>query len=373
MGTEQITDKKKRDISSTWGNPEWRRNRIAQMKGHSVSDETKEKIGAANKGNKHTKEYRIKSSLERGGIMVKAYHLLLRNGLIEEICQITGFERTQIQDLRDALRDSKVAALKKPTREEESKTKSAAYHYRRKIKSQGGYTPVQMNSFALARELNNAGFFTDDLTIWNELKRSYQERDLPQDFADRLRLEAYIKAAADFREGNQAKLNEYVRITTDVDKEWLHSPLSEELGFIDPEVSAILGAKVLLIHARRVLGHYEAQPLKQLLEEKRVGMPENPLDQEFLETFYGIRIAVREQRLRETTDSSLPKISLDDLEPAYSFDHEIFDRLGDQIATIRDSTTAIPKLPRSGTIFDVSRLDRAQHFYSENGVPKSNR
>lgn len=77
-------------------------------------------------------------------------------------------------------------------------------------------TEDEVGSFAFTRALLTAGFITHDITYWESLHSLYTEHDrvLPEPFADKLRLEAFLKAMRVTKHGNIDLLEQYREIAT---------------------------------------------------------------------------------------------------------------------------------------------------------------
>lgn len=219
-------------MRARWKDKVYREARLAELRGRPVSEETRKKIRKAQEGRRRTEEYKRRMSLERGGVRVRAYPLLLRGGAVAEVALITGLSATQVGSLRDALR--KRGQLPRPTKEQESEAKRRAHLGKPRNQHGKEYTNNQQNSFLFARRLQEEGFFTEDLSSWDALNVLYKEagRKLPDNFADRLILEVFHKARLSAEKGDFNILDAYIRIENQVGSAWFDGGFTSERLFI---------------------------------------------------------------------------------------------------------------------------------------------
>lgn len=202
-----------------WVDPEERQAMINARMGHFVSLATREKIGKASRGRKHTEAYRREMSQERGAVRIRAYPLLLRGGIAGEVARITGLKKTQVQNLRGDLR--KRGELKKHNKEEESQAKRKAHRLEK--------MPSISEACDLAEELLRVGFFTGDVTKWDRLQEIYDEYgkkygvELPEDFAYKLTLEAFLKVKECIGGEGGDLLGQYINAGESVGSDWFYS------------------------------------------------------------------------------------------------------------------------------------------------------
>lgn len=215
-----------------WQNDITKSNMINGMIGHGVTQQTRDRIRAKKLGQPQTEETKRKISLEMGGTGILATPLLLRGGNVEEVMQITGFARGQIEGLITHLRAK--GQMRKPTKEETSKAKQKAHLGKPTRSHERIYSINQAYSLLFARGLVAAGLYSDDLSNWNELHRIYaeHERQLPDDFADELRLEAFSYATSQASGGNQNLLTQYCNLGRNIDPDWFSMSLTTEEQFI---------------------------------------------------------------------------------------------------------------------------------------------
>lgn len=212
--------------------PVYRKKMLENLRGRPVSEETRKKMREANKGRPRTEEYKRRMSLERGGVKVRAYPLLLRGGSVREVALITELSTTQVENLRDVLR--KRGQLLRPTKEQEREAKRRAHLGKPRNKHGKEYTDNQQNSFLFARRLQEEGFFTEDLSSWDALNFLYKEagRKLPDNFADRLILEVFYRARLSAEKGDFNILDAYIRIENQIGSAWFDEGFTSERLFI---------------------------------------------------------------------------------------------------------------------------------------------
>lgn len=88
---------------------------------------------------------------------------------------------------------------------------------------------------ALANALRDAGLISFDVSSWALLLAFYegQGRQLPEYFADQIRLEVFFKARKAAKDGDSSLLERYSQIGEEIDAAWFRESLSEEQEFIN--------------------------------------------------------------------------------------------------------------------------------------------
>lgn len=207
-------------------------SRVGAKLGHPVSEETRMKISEANKGHFHTEEYKRRMSERRGGVRIRAYPLIIRGLLVEDIVQITGLQRKQVEWLIDDLKQR--GGLQRSTKDGEKERKRRAHLGKPRVNREREYTLEQRNSLAFAGKLLEAGFFTEDLSNWEKLRDLYSnyQRPLPAFFADQLRLEAFFAARTAVEKGEMTLIQTYGNFGNEVDSGWFDSSLVLDEEFI---------------------------------------------------------------------------------------------------------------------------------------------
>lgn len=187
----------------------------------------------ANTGKVRSRESRQKESERQGGIKYTALPLLLRGASAEEVSGILQADRRQVKYLIDRLR--KKGELRKPTKEEESKTKRKAHLGKPRNSHDKIYSVEEQNAFAFAREFFFKGFFTTDLSSWEEFNKRYKQekRDLPGDFTDKLRLEVFFRACNMAKKGDRKLLAMYNDLGRKIDPQWFLKLADEEDFILD--------------------------------------------------------------------------------------------------------------------------------------------
>ncbi|QQG44370.1 MAG: hypothetical protein HYW86_00405 [Candidatus Roizmanbacteria bacterium] len=128
--------------------------------------------------------------------------------------------------IRAALRHLPSASL---TDEEisEMKRKAALVKHGKSVDAQ---TPQQKQACLFAKELLESGIIGNDLFFWEELQQIYTQnhRELPDDFTNKIKIEAFLKAFTDGTKTN-VTLN---RFGQEVDDEWFTTNFIAEKQFI---------------------------------------------------------------------------------------------------------------------------------------------
>lgn len=140
-------------------------------------------------------------------------------GLVEEVEQITGLRRVQIEDLVSDSRKS--GKLKRPTPEETRLRERKAHLGKPRESHTRNYSPDEQKSFLLARKFLEAGLISKNLTFGDKLSRLYErfKRPLPESFSERLRLEVFLQAREAMAKGEMGLLRQYKNLGEEVDPE----------------------------------------------------------------------------------------------------------------------------------------------------------
>ncbi|RJQ37475.1 hypothetical protein C4559_03595 [Candidatus Microgenomates bacterium] len=337
--------------------PEERKKKSKAMTGHIVLPEIRDKIRNTMLGISRTEEEKKNSSLAQGGVRVRSFPFIVRGALVDEVIQITGLKRRQVETQVYALREEGV--LKKPTKEETNLTKRKG-HLGFDKKGHKEYRQEQQNSFAYARRIFQAGIIGKDLSAWNQLYTifAHQNRQLPGAFSDKLRLEVFLRAFSEAKLGDYSLLNTYNQWGREIDKEWFEQCLIEEQRAIEAYDLATT-----------VLMYYEAYSLEEIYKKEGRNFTSDLEEQEFLERVYAARISMREKnRAVPKEDKAVPYLSMEDLDKIYGDD--IFDRLRYEILFIVEKTKIAVQKPRN---IDVGkRLERAATIFGGEEIPEGN-
>lgn len=161
-----------------------------------------------------------------------------RGGLTRQIAEITGFTMSQITN----------AISKAPSRPQWSQVEPfvllgekdrilRARRFRELRKNP--LSDDEKKSIQFARKLQEAGWITQDISYWEELHAIYKQRnrELPDEFIDKLSLEAFLKAIQKADKGNKTWLDQYTKIgIEEIGSEWFDR-LNAERRFIRDVVS----------------------------------------------------------------------------------------------------------------------------------------
>lgn len=166
----------------------------------------------------------IEKNKERAVIRPKVLPLARRRVPVEEIVMITGFDREQVHNAVTKMKLEPDYVVPRSSRQEISEA------HRKKAP----YSSERLHACALVSRFLEMGILTGDLTFWQELQEFYQtsQRPLPEDFADRARLEVFLRARREAEDGNRTLLTTYIDLGEGVDKEWFGSTLTNEQRFI---------------------------------------------------------------------------------------------------------------------------------------------
>lgn len=340
---------KTRWYSEEWR--EWRESFLQTLKQQEFTQEHRDKISAAKKGQKtalQTMEVRRSISKKKGGIMGQAFPLFQRGWYVSDVIEL-GFERRQVTN---ALAKMKIAGLvKRPTQEE--KKEGAVRSHRTKE-----YLPEENNSHLLARRFLDDGLVVDNLEYFNKLQNLYQERGrkLPESSSDRLRLEVFLRAVSETKEGDGSLIRKYIERGQGVDPVWFAKNL-----VVDEEAIAFSA-----ISAEEILSYYQAKPVGQLLKEQGIEMPDSFRERGFLEMFYAVRLTMCAKAQKGLQDGA-SRIEMRDFQNLWEkIDPDIFERLNREISVIREKTKAIVNPSKGGSDFDI-RLERSGTIFELDG------
>lgn len=190
--------------------PEWEAKLLSTIKGVPKTDETKRRLSEAAKKRFATDDARRDWSLSRGGVMAKAFPLMIRGASNDEVMEITGIPRKSALKVRKRLVTS--GRLQRHTPEETRQALSKA-HSRKDL-------PDPRN-ISMANRLLDAGLVSDDPIYWNGLKALEAKTgiELPTLFADRLRLEIFILSFSR-RINDPQDYEKYQQCGLTVDPQW---------------------------------------------------------------------------------------------------------------------------------------------------------
>lgn len=230
-------------LRAGWLNPAWRKWKTEiDMAGRSPSVETREAIAASKRGVRRDEQFRKEMSRKHGAVKIVAGPLLLRGGSSEEVAAVTGFTKVQIDNLIINMRRPG-GGLEKPTDEETSQRKSKAHLGKPRNRKARQYTPKEKHSFAFLRKFVRDELFAD-LVDWIELYELYRlhNRQLPESFTDRLRLELFLKATkCAVRDGDRGLSRRYIRSGQAIDATWFNQD-----GYLEEQIfirSAVAGRR----------------------------------------------------------------------------------------------------------------------------------
>lgn len=153
------------------------------------------------------------------------YPLALRNGLIIEITEITGFTYHAVNSLinRPPRNFMDLPEYKLPESQEGRRLRAN----RRISDAKRGIrpSPEQMNALAFASSLFRAGFISEDLRYWQQLHDIFQgdERLKKEHIAYALTLEAFLVARQGASNGDRSLLDTYAALGKEIDGGWFAS------------------------------------------------------------------------------------------------------------------------------------------------------
>lgn len=221
-------------LRAHWADPAWRKWKTeVDMVGRNPSAYTRELIAAARRGVRRGKQLQETMSRKHGAVKMIAGSLLLRGGSSEEVAQITGFTKVQIDNLISNMRRPG-GGLRKPSDEETSQRKRVAHLGKPRSKRGRQYRPEEKYSFAFLKSFAQDELFAD-LGSWLHLHTMYslRRRELPVSFAGKLLLELFLKAMKNFAEGDASLLLQYMKLGEGIHKRWFNQDhYREERAFI---------------------------------------------------------------------------------------------------------------------------------------------
>lgn len=189
-----------------------------------------------------TESPQARKSIEQSTIWNKVRPLFMRGAIASEIAQITGLDRKQVNN--SIHRKFKSTRSHRLIDEEFFTSQKTNERMSRGRKGKPKYlvdrlppTQEEINSVGFVRRAQEEGFFTDDLTYWNQLNDLYENsgRELPSNFYDRLRLEAFLKALKQEIRANVLLIQQFLEIGDGINRTWFcnkSSPAVIEQRFI---------------------------------------------------------------------------------------------------------------------------------------------
>lgn len=162
-----------------------------------------------------SQQARDSMSLARGGIQIFCAPLILRHGSVYDISGITGYSKYQIYEQTRFFR----ADGQLPPATVQSLHDIQVEAHKKKPKPDTDEYEVEQKRFAVARGLTKAGFIARETTKWHRLHALYQrhQRPLPDDFATKIRSEAFLVVHEQWRRGNQEPLGLFGRVLQEAD------------------------------------------------------------------------------------------------------------------------------------------------------------
>lgn len=221
----------------------------------------------------HTEEFRYNLSRKKGETLIKCYPLFLRGLPTESIVQITGLSRSKVSACLGRCRRG--GFVNRPQTSEERAEIHRIAHPVGVSRDSGDkkhgkriYTAQEMNAFVFARSLQEAGFITTDLTNWQRLHQLYDlhRRKLPDSFADKLRLEVFLRARMMVQEGDKSLLMTYDSLGDQINEQWFNTTLIGEQIFIRDALSVnnhngnYNGQEAIVRIGRTLATHGEVKP-----------------------------------------------------------------------------------------------------------------
>lgn len=162
-----------------------------------------------------SQQARDRMSLARGGIRIFCAPLVLRRGSVYYISGITGYSKKQIYNQTRIFR----ADGQLPPVTAQSLHDIQVEARRKKPKPGTSEYEAEQRRFAVARGLMKAGFIDRELTYWDRLHALYQrhQRPMPDDFATKIRSEAFLVVHQQWRRRNQQPLRLFGRVLKEAD------------------------------------------------------------------------------------------------------------------------------------------------------------
>lgn len=180
--------------------------------------------------------YRLNDSEKQEGVLRVCAPFFLRRFFTDEIVEITGLDKKKIVNSRVA---AKGLGLEKTTVEMRGAIQRRGH-------PSGGvrkYSPSERNALSFAKALLEAGLIPvpedpdpkASLNAWNKLHELFRMPDsppLPEDNADKLRLEIYCIVIEKLLRGHTTDIVLYAEIGKSIDEEWFSNSLGVEQKFI---------------------------------------------------------------------------------------------------------------------------------------------
>lgn len=156
-----------------------------------------------------SQQTRDRISLARGGIQIFCAPLILRRGSVYDILGITGYSKKQIYNQTRFFRaDGQLPPVTAQSLHDIQEAR------RKKPKPGTDEYEAEQRRFAVARGLMKAGFIARETTQWDRLHALYQrhQRPMPDDFATKIRSEAFLVVHEQWRRRNQEPLRLFGRV-----------------------------------------------------------------------------------------------------------------------------------------------------------------
>lgn len=188
---------------------------VERRRGHPHTPESKAAIGRANQGHFVSEAQRRESSEKREHVWLMAYSLYKREPFLPvvEAMPMTGCTHHQLERFLSTQRTAVNDPLLTPTPEQTSKTKSRSQTIKWR-----GFTQDELSDFAFVKQALTSGVITEDTKNWYLLQRVYRKhrRDLDFSFAEKLRLETFLKAVSSAVQGDLTMLETYRSIAKNI-------------------------------------------------------------------------------------------------------------------------------------------------------------
>lgn len=209
--------------------PEDQANQIARLQ--NLTPEVREarivNIGLALAGRLKPKE----SVLQQSTTWVRLRGLFARGASVPEVVGITGLTTSQA---KNALYRDRPAwqRIYRPKNAKLEKERKRAAQLRRYKKDKAPEDIEKMNRFA--KLLWEEGLIDIDISSWKKLRSIYKQADrqLPEDSADKVRLEIFLRARRAFLRKKPDLLIKYKQLGDSIDPQWFSQNLLEEERFI---------------------------------------------------------------------------------------------------------------------------------------------
>lgn len=142
---------------------------------------------------KDRRQNTARANMERATINVKVLPLAGRGATTEEIHQILGFEKYQVNNALAKARARHV--FPRPSREQTRRARRQAYIEK--------FPQEEKCRFALAKRMIDEKLIGDDISSWKDLNLLYEKnkRKLPENFVDKIILELYVSIIKGLKQG----------------------------------------------------------------------------------------------------------------------------------------------------------------------------